>query len=174
MTSVLLSVTIIFICFLGDSLAKPGYSASVDYFDTSLASGCSPLANLCNNTANYPYEQIRVALKKFPGYHTYFGTIMSIPKRRDRRQLDENTGSDICQTKISKMLPRVGINTNKEVLTIVNTGDWKQEVPYVECLNGKCKPMEKVVELVVLNKDGDLARDKFSVPFTCRMHSVTS
>ncbi|GJQ81639.1 hypothetical protein Trydic_g8518 [Trypoxylus dichotomus] len=174
MTSFILSVMIVFIYLVGDCSARPGYSSSVNSIENSGDSGCSPLANLCNSTVDYPYEEIRMALKRFPEYQSYFGMVMSFPKTRDRRQLDGNVEDDICQMESSKMYPRVGINIENERITIVNTDDVKQKVSYVKCLNERCRPIESLIELLALNEDGNLIRSKFSIPFTCRMRSVVS
>ncbi|KAK9696648.1 hypothetical protein QE152_g31459 [Popillia japonica] len=92
------------------------------------------IANLCNDVENYPYDEIRKALAKYPEYKIYSGVVVAIPNR-GRRGIggEDQVAGELCSTRVNKMLPRIGIDIKKDFRTIVNTEEYKQEVPYITC-----------------------------------------
>lgn len=92
--------------------------------------GC--YAHLCNTTSNYPYEEIKEAIEKYPEFDIYFGTVLSLPKNRYRREID-GENEPICKERAVTMLPQVGFDINKKQVTIINTEELRQEVQSIIC-----------------------------------------
>ncbi|KRT81509.1 hypothetical protein AMK59_6350 [Oryctes borbonicus] len=139
------------------------------------------LYEMCNQTSDYPSEEILKVMQKRDEYKEFFGTVMAPYNTfiKSRFGGEEN----MCQSVPVFMLPQKARDVNGVWQTVVNVGEEFQQIVHFEaCAEGAecyaqahlpgghqttCAVEEIVFRMIVLGPDGDLKMAPFRIPAGC-------
>ncbi|KAI4460163.1 hypothetical protein MML48_6g00004783 [Holotrichia oblita] len=95
---------------------------------------------MCNETVNYPEDEIRQLVEKTPGYKELFGTILktnrqvSVEDRNgDDEETDEEKETNMCGTITHYIAPKIAIDVDGIEHYVVNGDGMEQLVEYETC-----------------------------------------
>ncbi|KAI4460162.1 hypothetical protein MML48_6g00004784 [Holotrichia oblita] len=106
-----------------------------------IGGGC--FYNMCNETVDYPEDEIRQLVEKTPGYKELFGTILKASRQifigsrnGEDEEIEEEKETNMCGTTTYYIAPKTAVDVDGVEQIVVNGNGMEQLIEYETCDEG--------------------------------------